>query len=114
MKKSLTDEKMSNAKLSTQLDYSLESNKVIEKNMQAYKQEISMLRTKAERYSKLVEKVIEVCHVIILNMHIFHFGFSGNLGRLGPLAIGTRPPNLHYSVHIHNSQFYYQHSMYFS
>lgn len=66
LKESLTEEKMSNAKLSTQLDYSTETNKVIEKNLQAYKQEIASLRAKAEQYSKLVEKVgwSDLCCVV--------------------------------------------------
>ena len=53
----MTDQKLNNAKLTTQLDYSLESSKVIEKNVVAYKQEINALRTKAEQYSNLVAKV---------------------------------------------------------
>ncbi|XP_067928913.1 nucleoprotein TPR-like [Watersipora subatra] len=56
LNKSLTEQKLSNAKLSTQLDYSLESSKVIEKNVTGYKQEISALRAKAEQYSKLLAK----------------------------------------------------------
>ena len=55
--KELTDTKLNNAKLTTQLDYSVESSKVLEKNVTAYKQEIAALRTKAEQYSNLVAKV---------------------------------------------------------
>jgi len=57
VKKERTEIKLNNAKLTTQLDYSMESSKVIEKNVVAYKQEISALRTKAEQYSNLVAKV---------------------------------------------------------
>ncbi|KAF6028882.1 TPR [Bugula neritina] len=56
VKKERTEIKLNNAKLTTQLDYSMESSKVIEKNVVAYKQEISALRTKAEQYSNLVAK----------------------------------------------------------
>lgn len=57
IRKELTEHKLNNAKLTTQLDYSLESSKVIEKNVVAYKQEINSLRTKSEQYSNLVAKV---------------------------------------------------------
>ena len=66
--KELTDTKLNNAKLTTQLDYSVESSKVLEKNVTAYKQEIAALRTKAEQYSNLVAKVsitVDVVHHIL-------------------------------------------------
>lgn len=57
MNTDFTDQKLNNARLTTQLDYSLESSKVIEKNVVAYKQEIAALRTKSEQYSNIVGKV---------------------------------------------------------
>lgn len=60
LKQEVTEHKLNNAKLTTQLDYSMESLKVIEKNVAAYKQEISSLRTKAEQYSNLVAKVRDI------------------------------------------------------
>ena len=62
--KELTDTKLNNAKLTTQLDYSVESSKVLEKNVTAYKQEIVALRTKAEQYSNLVAKVSITVNVV--------------------------------------------------
>lgn len=57
LKHDLSDQKLSNAKLTTQLDYSVESSKVYDKNIVAYKQEICALRTKSEQYSNLSTKV---------------------------------------------------------
>lgn len=57
LRREITNHQMTNAKLTTQLDYSLESSKVIEKNSQGYKREITTLRAKAEQYSNLVAKV---------------------------------------------------------
>lgn len=57
LRKEVGEHRLSQAKLSTQLDFALESSKVMEKNTHGYKQEISSLRAKLEQYSGLVAKV---------------------------------------------------------